>query len=185
MTRRAPPDPLTLDAMVLGTDGDEDLGAWEKLLASPDASTIWGAAVERRRRVDALASVIARQPWLASMMLGWRRAMRRAPMLASWSAEVRFASPLAATLAPPDQRGLALKPGATEVLEMALGETVNVTLPPGATLRQVTSHGVQPASLSGWTMDADEAPVVLVATRSGDVVPIATLILIESEKIAG
>ena len=181
MTKRTPPDPLALDRMVLGTDDDDDLGAWEDLLASPGASATWAAAVERRQRVDALAAVIAGQPWLAPVMLGWRQAMRRAPVLAPWSAEVRFASQLAATLAASDRRDFTLEPGDTEVLELALGETVSVSLPPGATLRQVTSLGVQPTRLLAWTLEPGEAPVVLVATRPSDGAPIATLILVESQ----
>lgn len=179
MTKRTLPDPLTLDRMILGTD--DNLGAFEDLLASPDASAAWSAAVERRQRVDALAAVIAEQPWLASVMLAWRQAMRRAPAVLSWTAEVQFASQFAPTLAARDQRDFSLKPGATEVLELSLGETVSVALPQGAVLQQVTSQGVLPTNLLEWTLEIGEAPVVLLATRASDQRPIATLILVESQ----
>lgn len=175
------PDPLTLDRMVLGTEEDDELGAWRDLLASPDASMAWAAAVSRREHVDALAAVVVGHPWLASPMFEWRRLMRRAPSLASWSAEVRFASQLAASLAARDSRDFTLRPGATEVLEVSLGETVSVSLPPGAALRQVTDLGIHPTSLLEWTLEAGEAPVVLLAVRASDDTPVATLILIEAQ----
>jgi hypothetical protein len=182
MTKRTPPDPLTLDRMVLGTDDGDDLSAWSDLLASPDASTAWAVAVERRQRVDALAFVVAGQPWLAPLMLAWRRVMRRAPPFASWSAEVRFASQFAVSLTAPDRRDFKLRQGATEVLELILGETVSVSLPPGATLRQVTRLGVLPTSLLEWTLEAGEAPVVLLAARASDGALMATLVLVEAQK---
>ena len=52
---RLPPNAVTLDAMILGTDADEDQEAWSDLLASPGAALAWRTAVGRRGRIDAFA----------------------------------------------------------------------------------------------------------------------------------
>lgn len=174
MTRRQP-DPAALDAMVLGTDGDEHLDDWRDLLASPDADAVWQAAVERREKIDAVARALRAAPWMAPIVLHMRRAMRRRP-LASLGVGLRFGSPLAATLA--EEGRIEVTPGAVVVLDVPIGRDVSIELPTGATLRRETSSGSEAFPYAGWAMERGDGVVVL-AVVGADARTVATIVLRE------
>lgn len=176
MTTRPPPDPLALDAMVLGTDDDRD--AWGDLLASPHAADLWCDAVERRRRLDAFATVLAAYRWLAAPMLALRRAMRhtRGPV---WpGAALDLSSPLTASLGAASASSVLLHHGETRVLAVAHGQSVRIGLPPDTQLRRLTEQGEEPFDAPGWEMDPGDGVLAFVALRS-DGTPVATLVLTE------
>lgn len=177
MTARRPPDLLTLERMVLGT-GD-DPGAWNDLLASPQAAQVWQAAVERRHRIDAFAAVLAAHPWLAAPTLTLRRAMRRLARGTWPGATLDLSSALSATLSADAHQSLTLALAETRVLELAPGSSVRITLPVGTRLRRLTDSGERPFDAPGWEMETGDGLVVLLAVRD-DGAPLATLMLVES-----
>lgn len=179
MTRRRPLDPLALDRMVLGTDDERDHNAWAELLATPRAPDAWREAVDRRRRIDALARAIAAAPWIAGPMLRLRRAMRRSGVGSWLGAAVSMSSPLGAMLAPEVSLDVPLTSGATSVLDVSVGAEVRIERPPGTRLQQLTSGGEVAFDHPGWRMERGDGVVVLVA-RSDAGAPLATLVLIES-----
>jgi len=176
MTTRPPPDPIALDALVLGTDDDRE--TWGDLLASPRAADLWHAAVERRGALDDFAAVLTAYPWLAGPSIGLRRAMRRARGSAWPGAILDLSSPLTASLGAPETSSVALTQGETRVLEVAHGNSVRIELPAGTQLRRLTEQGEEPFDAPGWTMDPGDGVVVLVAVRA-DGTPVATLVLTE------
>lgn len=179
MTGRRPLDPLALDRMVLGTDDERDLDVWTDLLATPRAADAWREAVERRRRIDAVARAIAAAPWLAGPMLRLRRAMRRS-VAGSWpGATVTMSSPLAAMLAPEVPHDVPLTSGATTVIDVPVGAEVRIERPLGTRLYRLTSGGEVAFDHPGWRMERGDGVVAIVA-RNDEGAPLATLALIES-----
>ncbi len=177
MTRPSP-DSVTLDAMILGTDTDEEQEAWGDLLASPGAATAWHAAVERRERIDAFGRAIANHSWLAEASLRLRRGMRGLAR-GSWSgAQINTGSPLLATLTGVAPESITLAQGETRTLEVPVGTEVRITLPEGTHLLRVTSFETTTYEHRGWLMERGDGLVVLVAARS-DGTPVATLVLVE------
>ncbi len=176
---RSPPDAVTLDAMILGTDADEDRAAWGDLLAAPEAAVVWRDAVERRSRIDAFARAVAAYPWLADASLTLRREMRRLRNLQWPGARVTFGSPLLATLAGEAMESVALAQGETRTVEVPVGAEVRVLLPDDTLLRRITPAGAEAYDHPGWLMERGDGLVVLVATLR-DGAPIATLILAET-----
>jgi hypothetical protein len=165
-----------LDAMVLGTDDDRD--AWGDLLASPRAGDLWNEAVERRRGMDAFATVLATHRWLATPALVLRRAMRRARGPAWPGATLDLSSPLTASLGPSATPSVTLHQGETRVLAVTPGDAVRVELPADTHLRRLTEQGEEPFDAPGWEMEPGDGVVVLIAVR-GDGTPVATLVLAE------
>ena len=176
---RLPPNAVTLDAMILGTDADEDQEAWSDLLASPGAALAWRTAVGRRGRIDAFALAIANHPWLADASLTLRRGMRRLARGTWPGAHVTMDSPLLATLAGMPSHGVSLAQGETRTLEVPVGTEVRIALPEGTHLQRVTSYGAETFDHPGWHMERGDDLVVLVAVRD-DGTPAATLILVEA-----
>lgn len=177
MTRPSP-DGVTLDAMILGTDTDDERDAWSDLLASPDAATAWREAVERRARIDAFARVIADHPWLAEVSLKLRRGMRTLGHRGWPGAQVTTGSPLLATLAGGGSPSIMLAQGETRTLEVPVGTEVRIMLPDGTHLQRITPSGAEAYEHPGWLMERGDGLVVLVATQS-DGSPVATLVLAE------
>ncbi|MFO0608838.1 MAG: hypothetical protein U0324_37070 [Polyangiales bacterium] len=175
---RSPPDAVTLDAMVLGTDTEDDREAWGDLLATPEAAAAWRDAVERRSRIDTFARAAAAHPWLAEATLTLRREMRRLRHRPWPGARVTLGSPLLATLAGEATESVALSWGETRTLEVPVGTEVRVLLPDDTHLRRITPAGEEAYEHAGWLMERGDGLVVLVATwRDG--APVATLVLTE------
>lgn len=159
------PDPITLDGLLTGTE-EPGAPAWQALVSEAGGAEAWEAAVARRSRIDRMMKLAHKRPWLASNILAYRRAVRKvtrllktpirlepAPSLVTASLDVEPATPT---------RGMSW--GATEVLELNLGETIAVRPPAGAQMfwRNPAGSGVLKRS---WRMEAGDSPVLIVVAE--------------------
>ena len=160
-----PPPPLEIDALVLGSgEADE---TWQQLVASPEGTAAWRAAVARRQRLDRWAVLLQGHHWLAAATLRARRALRAQRALTGGARFQIQPSPLAAMLTPRPARQVELPWGRQEVVEVAIGEELRLTSDTEHVVvfyQYSTRSGVLTSS---WRMEAGDAPVLLVAVQGG------------------
>lgn len=175
-----PPDPFTLDAMVLGTDAGV-LEPWLGLLSAPDAARRWQEAVMRRRSLDGLALALRQRPWLAPLLRTWEQGYRRLVRSSTWSIPLDQGPPSLPDLSGPSPRRTVMHAGRVEVVELSQGETIHFPVPDDLAVIVLTDQGVGTEPLQAWTLEAGEAPVVLVVMGPDRQTPLATLVLQERE----
>jgi hypothetical protein len=195
MSSARPPDRSTLDAMVLGSDDEQDLDAWKDLVASESASEAWAEAVTRRERMDAFAARIAGREWLASALHRVRRLCRCAASVDVEGIRGVWRPSLAGAYldeARP-RRTVELRWGDEQAVVAEPGDRFEFVLPPGTRLFFVTEGKAGKAG-KGWEMEAGESPVLLLAIHADDTAfedldealaqgrTVATLMLIAKER---
>jgi len=195
MSSSNPPDRSTLDAMILGTDDEQDRGAWKDLVASTNASEAWADAVTRRERMDEFASRIAGREWLASALLRVRRLCRRAASVQGESVRLVWRPSLATAYLdePRPRRTIELQWGDEQAIEAEPDDRFGFVLPARTRLFYVT-EGESGDAEKGWEMVAGESPVLLFAIHADEVAledldealaqgrTVATLMLLERER---
>lgn len=165
-------DPVTLDRMVTGTDSPEDADAWTALVSMPNAAARWDQAVADRKRVDDLARLVQGHPFLASLLLGVRRAGRRMGMLDLPLLDVQAGPDLvAATLGEPVPQAVPLEWGQVRVLEVAIGEVVTIHRPSGTRLLFSYHRGEDELPSGRWRMEAGDAPVFVMVSMEEEEAP--------------
>ena len=171
MSMRDPADPVLIDSLLLGTADDEEaIHTWEALVANPGGASSWWTALERRRRIDRLASVIRGRPWLANAILTIRMAGRRLASAPEWAVRLRpVVSRLAVQLGPAEgdvESVLPLRWGHVELHHVRLGGNVGLDAPdapePVAGVYACADTEGSLPSLA-WTLEVDESPVLLLA----------------------
>jgi hypothetical protein len=159
--------PALLDSLVLATEEEEQLPAWEALL-SPEGAEAWEQALSRRQRLDTLADVVRDRPWLAWPLLVARRLARRMKAPPPLRVEALLGSAeLGAMLGPQEE---------ARVLPLTWGHIEPHTVEPGTHVRlqlQAAAEPVElffaragesaPLSSGAWDLEPGEAPVLLLA----------------------
>ncbi|HET7503073.1 MAG TPA: hypothetical protein VFK02_18760 [Kofleriaceae bacterium] len=150
--------------MILGGE-DENLEAWEWLVAAPDADTVWASASRQRRSIDRVAIAIQGRPWLAritSFILA-RRAGTEAPLPESLFVVHNLETALRETGA--DAEPIVVEWGQLEVRTVRRGQTVDLRVrasPANVRFFHRWREG-EGELFSGWTLESGEAPVLLLA----------------------
>lgn len=150
--------------MLLGGE-EENLEAWEWLMAAPDADTVWAGASRQRRSIDRVAIAIQGRPWLAritSFILA-RRAGTEAPLLESVFVVPNLETALRKTGA--DAEPIVVEWGQLDVRAVRLGQTVDLRVHASpANVRFFYRWREDEGELSGgWTLESGEVPVLLLA----------------------
>ncbi len=158
-----------LDAILLGEESDRTDDAWRRLVEEPGGALAWGAAVERRARIDRAAALLARAPWSAPLLRRLGR-MRRRTAEPSWPWQAPGAGwlvgkpALARALDSGTSRPVEVVWGETTFVQLALGEQIELRLQDVAAASLWSVGQVGPVLLRGraWRLEPAEAPVVLV-----------------------
>jgi hypothetical protein len=152
-----------LDTLIIGTAPSDD-PAWAALVRSPDGTGEWKQAMERREHLNRVAAVVEGRPWLAEALLRVRRETRTAARAISsaWSVAV-VQSPTTVLLGPENgTQNVALIPHRVTIVEVGLGDTVQVVAPEGALVTWTTASGTGSLTSAKWRLDKGDAPVLLV-----------------------
>lgn len=180
------PDAATLDAMVLG-GVEDDPEAWAWLVSTPDADEAWANAARRRRRLDRVATAIQGRPWLArltSSILA-RRPVAGAPALES----VFVVGALEAALRETDEEAEAIvvEWGGVITRSVQVGQTLGLRMqPPAANVRCFYCWRGGEGELSGgWTLEPNEAPVLLLACLDASDASTVDRAVVTAEAVAG
>ncbi|WP_438002332.1 hypothetical protein WMF26_24755 [Sorangium sp. So ce185] len=154
------PDAGTLDALVLGLSEAADERAWEGLVMQPGSAEAWRAAVARRRRLDAIAGAVRGRAWLARAMRQVTAPSRRARTPLDVELSLDFPDAQLKTLVNPGL-GPADERQAGEVLRPVWGQIAPVKAAIDVRYRCKGHDGSLPERT--WMLEADEAPVLLLA----------------------
>lgn len=159
-------DPVTLDAMVRADPAPAE--AWASLVASSEGAHSWAAAVKRRAVVDSVSLALIRYPWIASLTKSLRSIREKMSVpdfsVQLWPRQALLNAVLAPSNSEPDHV-MPLDWGSLTIRELALGETVHLSAERPGQVRVFALNGqaTQLLPTASWELEANEAPVVLLA----------------------
>lgn len=183
-------DPATLDAMVLDTE--DSAWAWERLVSSAGGLSAWQTAVQQREHVDQFAQRIRESPWLAKVLLHLRRVGRTllvpsGSILHVWEGNTLLAETLGGETAQP-ATPITLSWGQVLSVKVAVGRSI--CLQPSSAAESIAvfafSKGVEQAlPQCEWTLETEEAPVLLIGCLTDHSAPTLLETLPRSRSFAG
>lgn len=166
------PDPGVLDDLVAGLDeGEEADTAWRWVVGDPDGTDTWHKAARRRESLDRLATAVLGRPVLARSLCLVRRIRGALSGRVAFGIDVAMPSPAAATLGPTNDEAdmlAMLTWGGVETMRVRIDHTVRFTPREPGEVTLFYEYAKGAGRFAGrWKMEPGDAPVLIVACRSG------------------
>lgn len=182
------PSAVEIDMLLTGdpTEGDDAL--WSALVRAAGSGDAWRRAQDIRGRLDRMADLTGRFPWLVAPWVAIRATRRlvSAGLPTVIAGDLPRLSPAGlGVLGPTDggrpaDRSAALQWGQVVELTLAVGTTIDVRAPAGTrvTPEWRSNHHPEPVPAPQWKLEPGEAPVLVTVEVNG---ACAGLVILEPE----